>query len=143
MRPASPAYLAYLFLLRQWPFFASCFEVPDSSNLSSWSLPSCFAPCMRTWCGIFLEGADLINNTACICNETVDKVFNDVTNTCLQDKSDCSSREYWSVLLSLPAFSHIYGTLLHAITTSSPVLCRRLTSNPFDLSWVPHCTFTP
>ncbi|TID06786.1 hypothetical protein CH35J_000492 [Colletotrichum higginsianum] len=42
MRPASPAYSAYLFLLQQWPFFTSCFEVPDSANLSSWSLPSCF-----------------------------------------------------------------------------------------------------
>ncbi|KAJ0154806.1 hypothetical protein CTA2_12965, partial [Colletotrichum tanaceti] len=90
MHPALPSYLAYhLFLLQQWPLFTWCFEVPDSANLSSWSLPSCFAPCMRMWCGDFLEYADLTNNTACICNEAAGKFFVDLVNTCLQDKSDC------------------------------------------------------
>nr|XP_036587407.1 CFEM domain-containing protein [Colletotrichum truncatum]KAF6798349.1 CFEM domain-containing protein [Colletotrichum truncatum] len=46
MLSISPALLALLVLFQQWFSPTLGFEIPDSVNLSSWTLPPCFAPCL-------------------------------------------------------------------------------------------------
>ncbi|KAJ0164872.1 hypothetical protein CTA2_13019 [Colletotrichum tanaceti] len=87
---------AYYPVLPQQPASStSNFNVPDSANLSSWTMPPCFAPCLHEWCGRPSAGLDIINDTACICTETAETVFAQVEDECLENRSTCGSPDFW------------------------------------------------
>nr|XP_036589536.1 uncharacterized protein CTRU02_00290 [Colletotrichum truncatum]KAF6801541.1 hypothetical protein CTRU02_00290 [Colletotrichum truncatum] len=96
MRLPLPNFLLSLCLLQQWLLLTQGFEVPDSANLSSWALPSCFAPCLRQWCGRPSDGPGIINDTSCICTKAVFDAFDAEEEPCITGVSNCNWKEYWT-----------------------------------------------